>query len=223
MVQTGFYVLTAVMLAFSLYLLKYAANPQTLRKNATMLLLIWVSYVIAMTFTGILDNLSMPPKAPIFIILPTFFIAYICTTRKEFQSVLDNTPKHIPILIQSFRIIVELLIYGAFLDGLFPQRVTFEGLNYDILMGIIALPMGLLVLKGIVKRKVMLAFNILGILVLGLTGYAFVSSFYFSDFVSASGEIALVKAPFILLPGVLLPFAIFYHIVSIKQNLRSGN
>lgn len=223
MVQTGFYVLTAIMLAFSFYLLKYAANPQSLRKNAGLLLLIWVTYVIAMTFTGILDNLSMPPKAPIFIIIPAFVIAFISTSRKGFQSVLDNTPKHIPILIQSFRIIVELLIYGAFLNGFFPERVTFEGLNYDILMGIIALPVGLLVLKGIAKRKAMLAFNIIGLMVLGVTGYAFVTSFYFSDFVSGSGEIALVKAPFILLPGVLLPFAVFYHIVSIKQNLRSRN
>lgn len=221
MVQTGFYVLTAVMLAFSLYLLKYATNPQRLRKNASLLLFIWVSYVIAMTFTGILDNLAMPPKAPIFIIIPAFIIAFISTTRKGFQSVLDNTPKHVPILIQSFRIIVELLIYGAFIDGFFPERVTFEGLNYDILMGIIALPVGFLVLKGIAKRTAMLVFNIVGLMVLGLTGYAFVTSFYFSDFVSASGEIALVKPPFILLPGVLLPFAIFYHIVSIKQNLRS--
>lgn len=222
MVQTGFYVLTAVMLAFSLYLLKYSANPQRLRKNASLLLFIWVSYVIAMTFTGILDNLAMPPKAPIFIIIPAFIIAFISSTRKGFQSVLDNTPKHVPILIQSFRIIVELLIYGAFIDGFFPERVTFEGLNYDILMGIIALPLGFLVLKGIAKRTAMLVFNIIGLMVLGLTGYAFVTSFYFSDFVSASGEIALVQAPFILLPGVLLPFAIFYHIVSIKQNLRSG-
>lgn len=223
MVQIGFYVLTAVMLAFSFYLLKYAANPQSLRKNAALLLLIWVTYVIGMTFTGILDSLSMPPKAPIFIIIPAFIIAFVSTSRKGFQSVLDNTPKHIPILIQSFRIIVELLIYGAFIDGFFPERVTFEGLNYDILMGIIALPLGFLVLKGIAKRKVMLAFNIIGLMVLSLTGYAFVTSFYFSDFVSVSGEIALVQAPFILLPGVLLPFAIFYHIVSIKQNLSSRN
>ncbi len=221
MVQTGIYVLTAAMLACVFYLFKYVDNQKKLRKSAAILLIIWVSYVVIMTFTGILDNLSMPPKAPVFIIIPAFLIVFITTSRKSFQSVIAHTPKHISIFIQSFRILVELLIYGTFLDGLFPQRVTFEGLNYDILMGIIALPMGFLVLKGVAKRKAILAFNIVGLMVLSLTGYAFVSSFYFSDFVSATGEIALIKAPFILLPGVLLPFAIFYHIVSIKQNLSS--
>ncbi len=179
MVQIGFYVLTAIMLASSFYLLKYAENPQKLRKNTALLLLIWVTYVIAMTFTGILDDLSLPPKAPLLIILPAFIIVFITTSRKRFQGVLDNTPKHVPILIQSFRIIVELLIYGAFLDELFPQRVTFEGLNYDIIIGIIALPMGYLVLKGIAKRKAILAFNIIGLSVLSVTGYAFISSFTF--------------------------------------------
>ena len=220
MVQFGFYVLTALMLAIVFYLLKYASNPQALRKNALVLMLTWITYVVIMSFTGVLDNLSMPPKALVLIILPAFIIVFIATCRKGFQSVLSKTPKHIPILIQSFRILVELLIYGTFLEGFFPQRVTFEGLNYDILIGIIALPTGILVLKGIAKRKTILAFNIIGLMVLGLTGYAFVSSFYFSGFVSASGEIALVKVPFILLPGVLLPFAIFYHIVSIKQNWK---
>ncbi|MBO3697531.1 hypothetical protein [Roseivirga sp. E12] len=222
MVQFGFYALTAIMLAVVFYMLKNAVRPAAIRKNAAIILTLWVGYVVLMSFTGILDSLSMPPKAPVFIIIPAFIIVFITTSRKAFKSVIDGTPKHFPVFIQSFRIIVELLIYGAFVDGFFPQRVTFEGLNYDILMGIIALPMGFLIVKGIAKRQAILVYNILGLAVLSLTGYAFISSFYFSDFVNAGGEIALVKVPFILLPGVLLPFAIFYHIVSIKQNLSSG-
>lgn len=221
MVQFGFYALTAIMLAVVFYMFKHAENTASIRKNALILLLVWVAYVVAMSFTGILDNLSMPPKAPVFIILPAFVIVFITTSRKSFRSVIERTPKHFPVFIQSFRILVELLIYGAFVDGFFPQRVTFEGLNYDILMGIIALPMGYLILRGIAKRQAILAYNIVGLAVLSLTGYAFVSSFYFSDFVGAGGAIALVQVPFILLPGVLLPFAIFYHVVSIRQNLKS--
>lgn len=221
MVQFGFYSLTVIMLVAFFYLLKHASNQQHLRKNATIILFVWTTYVIVMTFTGFLDNTSMPPKAPLFIILPSFVIVFITTSRKSFKSFIENTPKHIPVLIQSFRVLVELLIYGAFIEGFFPQRVTFEGLNYDILVGIAALPVGLLILKGIAGRKLTLAYNVAGLLVLSLTGYAFISSFYFSDFVNASGEIALVQVPFILLPGVLLPFAIFYHVVSIKQNIKA--
>lgn len=223
MVQFGFYALVAVMLAFVFYLFKYAENPQILRKNGAILLITWISYVVLISFTEILDSLSMPPRAPIFVIIPAFTIVFITTSRKSFQSVLRNTPRHIPVLIQSFRIVVEILIYGAFLEGFFPQRVTFEGLNYDILMGILALPIGFLIYKGLIRRQLILAYNILGLLVLSLTGFAFISSFYFSDFVGAEGEIALVQVPFILLPGVLLPFAIFYHVVSIRQNLKSKN
>ncbi len=223
MVQFGFYALTAAMLVFVIYLFKYAANPQKLRKNGAILLITWVGYVVLISFTGILDSLSMPPRAPVFIIIPAFIIVFITASRKSFQTVLDNTPRHVPVIIQSFRVVVEILIYGAFIEGFFPQRVTFEGLNYDILMGILALPLGFLIYKGLIYRQLILAFNILGLLVLSLTGYAFISSFYFSDFIGTSGEIALVQVPFILLPGVLLPFAIFYHVVSIRQNLKSKN
>ncbi|OEK04832.1 hypothetical protein [Roseivirga misakiensis] len=223
MVQLGFYILTAIMIVAVFYLLNYGDQVQKLRKNAIFLLIVWIAYVVVMSFTGLLDNLSMPPKAPFLIILPAFIIVFITTSRRSFKKVIENTPKHIPVLIQVFRIIVELLIYGAFMEGFFPKRVTFEGLNYDIIMGILAIPVGLLIMKGTIDRQIILAYNILGLLVLSLTGYAFISSFYFSDFVSASGEIALVKTPFILLPGVLLPFAIFYHVVSIKQNLKARN
>jgi len=223
MVQFGFYALTAAMLAFIFYLFKYGNNPQKLRTNAAVLLISWVTYVVLISFTGILDSLSMPPRAPVFIIIPAFVIVFITTSRKSFQSVLQNTPRHVPVIIQSFRIVVEILIYGAFIEGFFPQRVTFEGLNYDILMGILALPIGFMIYKGLIKRSLILAYNILGLLVLSVTGFAFISSFYFSDFVGPSGEIALVQVPFILLPGVLLPFAIFYHVVSIRQNLLSKN
>ncbi|MFY0592197.1 hypothetical protein [Roseivirga sp.] len=220
MVQIGFYSLTLVMVLALLYLLKFSESTQIIRKKASIIAFSWIAYVVAMSFTGILDSLSMPPKAPIFIIIPAFILVFISTSRNGFQTVIQHMPKHIPVLIQSFRIAVELLIYGAFLEGLFPERVTFEGLNYDILMGILALPTAYLISKGILKRKAILAYNILGLAVLSLTGYAFISSFYFSDFVSKTGEIALVQVPFILLPGVLLPFAIFYHVVSIKQNLK---
>ncbi len=219
MVQFGFYALTAIMIAYVFYFIKYTENSKSLRKNAGIILVIWISYVIAMTFTGILDDLSLPPKAPLLIILPAFIIVFITTSRKGFKGILENTPKHVPIFIQSYRILVELLIYGAFAGGFFPGRVTFEGLNYDILVGILALPIGYLVLRGNIGRKGILAFNIIGLSVLSVTGYAFISSFYFTDFVNISGEIALVQPPFILLPGVLLPFAIFYHVISIKQNL----
>ena len=64
-----------------------------------------------------------------------------------------------------------------------------------------------------------LAWNIVGLSVLTLTGYAFVSAFFFTDFVESVGGMTLVPLPYLLLPAILLPIAIFYHVVSIRQNV----
>lgn len=220
MVHLGFYILPLIML-FSIYrLFNSTENKLVLRKNFLTIISLWLVYVVIMANSGLLDSLSLPPRAPVFIIIPAFAIVFITTSQRLFKQILPSLSKSSLVYIQSFRILVELLIYGAFLEGAFPQRVTFEGLNFDILVGIAALPIGYLIQKEIIGRKGILAWNITGLSVLSLTGYAFVSSFYFSDFVDSAGEIALVQLPYILLPAILLPIAIFYHVASIRQNLK---
>ena len=220
MVQFGFFVLPLVMIISIYYLLGSSERKQTLFKTFSIILLLWISYVLIASQTGVLQSLEMPPRVPLMIILPIFIIIMAATSRSDFKTALANNTLHYPIYVQSFRILVELLIYGAFLEGVFPQRVTFEGLNVDILVGITALPMGYLVQKGLIKSKGILAWNIISLMILSVTAYAFISSFYFTDFVQQnSGEIALVKLPYVLLPGMLLPVAVFYHVVSIRQSL----
>jgi hypothetical protein len=54
-------------------------------------------------------------------------------------------------------------------------------------------------------------------MVLALTVYSFVSTYYFSDHVSLAGKMKFVQFPYLLLAAVLLPIAIFLHVVSIRQ------
>ncbi len=219
MTQIGFYILPIIMLYSIFQLFSSAENKVKLQRDFIVFALVWTAYTLAMSFSGVLNDTSLPPRAPVFIIIPSFIIIFIVTGRKQFKQLIPKLSQPRLVYIQSFRIIVELLIYGAFVDGKFPQRVTFEGLNFDILMGIMAIPAGYLIQMGVMKRKGILAWNILGLTVLTLTGYAFISSFYFSDFTIISGEIALTQTPYVLLPAILLPIAIFYHVVSIRHSL----
>lgn len=222
MVQFGFYGLPLLMIISVFILLSASPQKSKLFKVFSAILIVWISYLVIAAESGVLQSLDIPPRVPLMIILPVFLIIFTNASRPVFKSVLEANSRHYPVYIQSFRILVELLIYGAFLDGAFPQRVTFEGLNFDILVGISALPMGYLVQKQLIKPKGMLAWNIISLMILSLTAYAFISTFYFTDFVQQNGgEIALVKLPFIFLPGILLPVAVFYHVVSIRQLLMT--
>lgn len=219
MTEVGFYALSLIMIMVTGSIItQNSSGPKVFKALATIFIL-WLLYLVALSLSGFLNSLSLPPRVPLMILLPAFVLIFLLTSRASFKNVLKQTPLHFVVYIQSFRIVVELLIYGAFVNGLFPQRVTFEGLNYDILVGISALPVGYLVQKQKLGKSGLLIWNIVALLVLSLTAYAFISSFYFSDFVNEVGEIYLVKLPYLLLPGVLLPFAIFYHVISIKQCL----
>jgi hypothetical protein len=109
------------------------------------------------------------------------------------------------------------------LEGYFPKRVTFEGLNYDILVGATAPVIGWLFMKNKLGLNATLIWNIVGMMILALTGYAFISSYFFPEFAETIDKIHFVSFPFVLLPAVLLPIAIFLHIFSIRQILIKKN
>ncbi len=130
-------------------------------------------------------------------------------------------PKELPVYFQSFRILVELLLLYTFREGIIPISATFEGLNFDILMGISAIPMGYFVFRkkefNLILAK---AWNILGIGMILFVALIIGTSLYFpalwgNNPVLINGEFMLF--PYVLVPVLLAPMAIFMHIVSLRQ------
>lgn len=220
MVGIGFYALTFLAVLMVLILLKYHPNPKSITLRYLLTILVWATYLIFISNTGLLNDFSLPPRIPLLIVFPAILMILILTGRAGMQAVIQNTPVYLPVFLQSFRIIVELLIYGAFLEGIFPQRGTFEGLNFDILVGVSSIFIGLSALRGTISLKGIMIWNILSLGILLVTIYAFVSAYYFTDYVQTAGDGSkLVEFPYLLLPSGLLPIAIFLHVVSIRQVL----
>lgn len=222
MVIAGFYLLTAVMIGSVLWMITgiSTATKQVKRKAAISYLtgiFTWLVYVITLSGLGALDGFDFPPKVPLLIVLPVFALIFFFTSRREMKEVIRTTPGPFSVYIQFFRVAVELLIYGAFITRVFPPSVTFEGTNFDILVGLSAPLAGYLYDKNKLSKRGLLAWNIIALSILTVTVFTFVAAFYFT---TQSADIALykfVKLPYILLASVLLPIAVFYHIVSIKQ------
>jgi hypothetical protein len=218
-VQIGFYALSVVAFAMVIAVIKYADQSERLIRNYVVLAVVWLAYLVVISQSGMLDSFSLPPRVPLLIVIPTVIASIVFTGRKSFRSVLEKVPLHLPVFLTSFRILVELLIYGAYRDGVFPQRVTFEGLNYDIIVGLSALIVGVLLLKQKFPLQGLLVWNIVSLLVLALTVYSFVSTYYFTDYVTLTGKMEFVQFPYLLLASVLLPIAIFLHVFSMRQLL----
>ena len=100
-----------------------------------------------------------------------------------------------------------------------PKLMTFEGRNFDILIGISAPIMGWLFFKKKVNKSMMLAWNIIGlcfvlfILVNGILS----AELPFQQFGFEQPNRAVNYFPFVLLPATIVPIVIWTHLSDIFQ------
>jgi hypothetical protein len=171
------------------------------------------------------DFSKLPPRPALAMLIPLPIIILIAFSKTGTQ-LLQTLPSHWLVLMQSFRIIVELLLLFAFMAGKLPVQMTFEGRNFDVVTGVLALPVGYLIArKKSYASKLGIAFNILGILLLSNILVIAVLSMPTSIryFMNEPSNTLVGQFPFILLPGALVPIAYTMHIFSLRQLLAKQN
>lgn len=212
------FLLLSVIMMVSGFLITRNNPTASLTAKYILVLLLWTTYLILIVNSGLLLNLKVP-YIPLLIVIPALLIIFYSTSRPAFKVAMGHTPLSYSVYVQSFRILVEFMIYGAFLEKVLPESVTFKGLNFDLLVGVSALLVGLLIQKEKIGWKGVLAWNLISVLVLGMTIYTFATFFYFSDGQLSDSNLRFLNFPYILLPGILVPYALFYHLVSIRKCL----
>ncbi|MEM9023468.1 MAG: hypothetical protein AAGB22_06985, partial [Bacteroidota bacterium] len=199
MTTVGFFALSAGMLLTMLAVFLKFGGARSAR-NWGFAALGWLGWLVALDATGVVHDFGFPPRMVLLVVVPAVVMMLVAVNRTSAKRWLEQLPWHIPVLLQAFRIVVELLIYATYREDIFPQRATFEGLNFDILVGISALPVGWAVYKGLLQRKGLLAWNFASLGVLSLTVYSFLSVYFFTDFATIGEHWKLVTMPYLLLP-----------------------
>ena len=205
--------------------LKSKEIPNDRRNRGTILLALilagWILYLTLIDYTQVLQNFSLPPRFPLFIFIPFLLITFAFIIRFENHSILKAFPLRWPIYYQTFRIFVELLLLYTFRAEIIPMQATFEGLNYDILMGISAPLVAIFIYqKSGVKKRLATVWNVLGIAMILFVAFIIMTSIYVpgvwgSDVPLVSGKFA--SMPYLLLPAFLAPSGIFMHVVALMQ------
>ena len=98
----------------------------------------WLSYLFVLEKSELILDKSLPPKLPFLIVLPMIVFCTLVYRKNKDNEILKAMPKTWLVYIQSFRIFVETIILYTFIEGIIPQSATFEGYNFDIMMGIAA-------------------------------------------------------------------------------------
>jgi len=97
--------------------------------------------------------------------------------------------------------------------------MTYEGYNFDIIIGITAIAIGLLFYKNLISKKVLLIWNLIGL--------CFILFIFFLGILSAELPIqqfsfdqpnrAVTFFPYVLLPATIVPLVIWTHITDIMK------
>ena len=186
-------------------------------------LAIWLGVLAVLAGQGyFLEFQSMPPRLTLAGLLPLVAGLLMLPTHGT-RHFLAVTPPERLIYLQSFRIVMEIILWALAVQGRAPKLMTFEGRNIDILVGLTAIPIGWMV----VERRawpvwVAAAWNVVGILILAnvVIHAQLALPTPFRAFVTEPSTAFLATFPYIWLVGFLVPFAFWLHAGSLVQLAR---
>lgn len=183
-------------------------------------MVVWMVTLLLLSDAGFFSDFSSLPPRPLFAMLfPLPFVVYFAFSKTGVK-ILQLAPPEWLVIIQSFRIPVEVLLWVAFLNKQLPVNMTFEGRNFDVVSGILALIAAYFLVRRVFNRSVILAiYNCVGLLLLlNILIIAILSMpTSFRYFMEEPSNIIVGSIPYILLPGVLVPIAYSFHIFSLRQ------
>jgi hypothetical protein len=112
-------------------------------------------------------------------------------------------------------------MHRAASDGLMPVQMSFSGRNFDILTGLFAIPVAILAARERAPRGLIVVWNLVGSLLLAnIVSIAVASLPMFAAFGPDRLNTWVADPPYVWLPGVLVPAALFGHILTWRKLAR---
>jgi hypothetical protein len=170
-----------------------------------------------------LDFSSMPPKV-FLAVAPALIGTLILGLHPLTAKWIKNLSQAWLIGMQSFRIVVEIQLYCLAMTPLLPKIMTFEGRNFDVVTGLIAIPVAIYCRhirkrQGRIPRGLIVAFNVTGLALLAnvMTIGILSAPTQFQQVHVEPANTAIGHFPFIWLPAFVVPMALLLHILSLRK------
>ena len=229
--QAGFVLLTLVY--FTLFLREiwkgialtewHSSRRKSVIRGLVAALVAWAIFIAAWSLSGAMENFSIFPfnLMPV-LLVPLIALGFLLAS-KGFTQIVRNIPPATIIRLQSFRFFVEVLLWMLFLAEVLPEQMTFEGRNFDILVGISAPIIAVLLITRRIGKTGILIWNALGLaLLINIVTIAILSTpSPLRVFMNEPSNYIVARFPISWLPGLLVPLAYYLHAISMKQMLMS--
>ena len=222
--------LVAGLLSLLLYGLRHALTRLKIAENRRRRLLgftlagliCWLAILGVLAFAGFFRNFqALPPRLLLAVFPPLIAILALFFSRKMRLLLLAVPPGWL-LYAQTFRILMELFLWLGYRGGFVPPQMTFEWLNYDIIVGLTAPIAGFVFFgRGRFRRFEAVLWNIFGVaLLLNIVLISMLSTpSPLRIFMNDPPNTFVAEFPFVWIPGFIVPFALALHLFSLKQLL----
>ncbi len=185
-----------------------------------VVLVVWLVFMLIIASSGLLtDYNAMLPRLLLIVVPPLVFFLLLLRS-KQFNTLCEQFNVFWLVYAQSFRILMEFILWLLYRYQVIPVQMTFEGRNFDVLVGLTA---PFVAYYCFVKRtwslKLALGWNIAGVILLfNIVLVAVLSTpLPFRYFMNEPANTVVFYFPFVWLPGFVVPFALLLHLIAIRR------
>ncbi len=191
------------------------------RLDAAVATGLYLGVIGAVAVSGALEFGPLPPRL-LFLVTPCF----AATTALALSPLGARLAARVPLVwlvgYQAFRIPVELLLHRGYQEGFVPVRMTYLGWNFDVVSGLGAVVVALLLSRGLARPQLVLAWNVVSLALLANVVSIAVLSMptplrLFHD---EPANVWVASFPWVWLPTVLVQAALLGHLLVFRA-LRS--
>lgn len=178
----------------------------------------WVSLCLGLAASGVLGRFELRPP-PLVVLMVFAGGGTVALARSAVgKRIARGLPLWLLVAAQGFRLPLELVMHRAASDGTMPVVMSFSGYNFDILSGASALVVAAGLYRGGWGQRVARVWNVAGLLLLGtIVVIAVLATPVFHAFGPEQLNLWIADPPFVLLPAVLVQFALLGHLLIFRK------
>jgi hypothetical protein len=175
---------------------------------------IWMSTTWAAARSGLLSKWDRTPPPFALMVLAIFVLAFSIAFSGLGRRLAQFVPLWILVAVQGFRLPLEIAMHRMFERGVMPEPMTYTGRNFDIVTGATAIIVGLLVWIGYGGRRLVTAWNVMGlVLLMNVVAVALLATPRFRYFGDDALNTWVADPPFVWLPAVMVLAALAGHLL----------
>ena len=164
---------------------------------------------------GLLDRYDPMPAPGLLVVLIVTIGTFLLAFSGAGSRLADGVPLAVLVGYQVFRVPLEWLLHRLYLEGVIPVEMTYAGRNFDIVSGLTAAVLAVLLAKGRGPRAVVIAWNVLGLALLAnIVAVAVLATpTPFQVFTDGPPNRLPGVFPYVWLPTVLVQAALLGHLL----------